>query len=365
MISNNFGSALEQLSRQRTKRRCGSSERTTRSMMTQRTSNISVGSTTEIESASLISIPQDDAPMEISDAQGLLNSSLQTRSEPAEIQTRKTVRFSTVTLRQYQLCLGDNPSVARGAPIALDWKHTAEFRNSIEDFEKSEHYSTSVEPRSTREKDMKRSSLERLHLLKDLGHSRMEIKEATNRAQLVRKQRFQTRRQVERSEKFHALLNALLCACRSFHPDTNNSSASVSTVSTRNNSVDWGNITTDDVVLSRPSRTPLETTATTTTPTVAKCHGTTKQNKTQTKTRRKHRSSKDWQKNLRKKLKQQREWRDRWQRRPIDSLDLAHHSAIVLDNMEKSHHPAIELGSMDDNLACILHDTKHTCLPNK
>merc|ERR1712224_928579 len=36
---------------------------------------------------------------------------------------RRSVSFSSVQVREYDLCLGDNPSVGTGAPVSLDWSY--------------------------------------------------------------------------------------------------------------------------------------------------------------------------------------------------------------------------------------------------
>lgn len=110
---------------------------------------------------------------------------------------KKSVRFSTVNIREYHICLGDNPSVARGAPISLDWHYEEEISIDLNVYEqhtiKREH-----------NEEFKRPSLERLHLLKDIGYSRLEILEATRQVEKIRHQRFQTRRHLQRMDTFRS-----------------------------------------------------------------------------------------------------------------------------------------------------------------
>lgn len=207
-------------------------------------------------------------------------------SSPLSRRRSCPVRFSTVTVRDYDMCLGDNPSVARGAPISLDWTYRTEqscglneYENVHEELEKgvstpcctaikddgSSHrcskncngsgrsrdrldvttrrgqqsYNATTTTTTTTTGDnvmggnkrgttiksragssppmissfksnsrsdgtdqMKLTSLQRLHILKDLGYSRKDIKEATDQVQVARKQRFQTMRQLERNNHF-------------------------------------------------------------------------------------------------------------------------------------------------------------------
>mmetsp|Transcript_17250 Transcript_17250/g.37746 ORF Transcript_17250/g.37746 Transcript_17250/m.37746 type:complete len:299 (-) Transcript_17250:79-975(-) len=133
---------------------------------------------------------------------------------------KKNVRFSTIHVREYDLCLGDNPAVARGAPISLDWNYhdPVHVYSSLEDFEQSKHSlvrdsGSNVE--SAPSDSLRRSSLERVRLLKELGYSRREIMEAMNMAEKVRRQRFQTMRQCERVDRFYSFVRALRCSSSS------------------------------------------------------------------------------------------------------------------------------------------------------
>jgi len=114
---------------------------------------------------------------------------------------KKVVRFSTVHIREYQVCLGDNPSVARGAPLSLDWQHGEELSHAVfgDDYEQQQQKHDRITTT-----DLKRSSLERIQLFKQLGYSRQEIQTATQRVQKIRQQRFHTRRQCQRREALRA-----------------------------------------------------------------------------------------------------------------------------------------------------------------
>jgi hypothetical protein len=312
-------------SRAYTRKRCNSSEGTSRSKITTLTSIASLGST-----VSILSVPQDDAYQRIvSDADAHLDPSKETSECP------KKVRFSNVDLREYVLCLGDNPSVTRGAPISLDWNYKTELSYSIDDFEKSEHCSTKLG-------SMKRPSLERLHLLKILGYSRNQIKEATDIAQLIQNQRFKTRRQVERSDRLHAFCNAMRCFrqssanfCDPVHKPRD-SISTVSSVSTRS-SIDWSTVGTD-VALALSTRDRIRT------------NKTTASSNAISKTRSKIRRSKKqvWQQQLQQQW-QQRTWQIEWQRTPRDSLDMAHHKSSIV------------LGAIDNVLGDVIQTKENEC----
>jgi len=150
---------------------------------------------------------------------------------------KKNVQFSTIHVREYDICLGDNPSVARGAPISLDWTYKGrEHCYSIEDYERSEHFSGPRDHSSicdfSSPDPLKLPSLERLHLLKDLGYSRREIKEAMDTVGKIRNQRFQTMRQVERVDRLRSLVKIFCCFSYERSNERDHLADSVSTADT-------------------------------------------------------------------------------------------------------------------------------------
>ena len=256
-------------------------------------------------------------------------------SEPTTVALEKSrtakniVQFSNVNLREYDICLGDNPSVLRGAPISLDWNYKEEeLCYSIEDFEKSEH--CSLTHRSKSSGDMfafKHSSLDRLHLLKKLGYSRKEIKEATDNAQRARNQRFETRRHCERADKIKAILNGFSCLFCRMSPDSicdvdKQLGESVSTTSTRN-SIDWTTVNTDVTVVWPRNRLQRIRSSSNI------VSSDSESNRTRNNTEHKKRRAREiWQERI---LEQRQKWQARWQRKSCDSLDTARHSAVTFD----------------------------------
>lgn len=293
--------------------RCSSSERSMRSKITTTTSALSVESTIDVEDTSISSSIHNDALEEA--------SSLTTKPSESD---KKLVRFRFVYLREYGLCLGDNPSVARGAPLALDWDVKTEFKYSIDAFEESEHCAAKLQP--TAGLSLKRPSLERLHVLKNLGYSRKEIKEATDEAQRIKEQRIKTRRQVERGDRLRQFFDAILCFFRSPNDccDPNEVlSQSISTVSTRNSSIDWSAIGTD-VSQASPSR-PRK--------------NATKGNRGR---RRMQQIKEEWHAQLQLHWEQQK-WLGYSKRKPRDSLDIARHPKTIHSLELLACHPPVKL----------------------
>merc|ERR1711907_916656 len=119
-------------------------------------------------------------------------------------QHRRSVSFSNVQVREYDLCLGDNPSVTQGAPVSLDWsyKHEESYALDEYEFEMSTFSSSSLVLND-------RSPSERFHLLRQLGYSRDEIALASLTAKRIRDEREQTVRQVERKETIRYIVDKL------------------------------------------------------------------------------------------------------------------------------------------------------------
>lgn len=106
----------------------------------------------------------------------------------------KSVRFSSVDIRDYSLCPGDNPSVSRGIPISLNWDYGEEQSYDITKFE---HGRCGLRRTSD---ELKLPSLQRVQLLKKMGYSRGEIKEQVKEVERAKEKRLSTRRRVERED---------------------------------------------------------------------------------------------------------------------------------------------------------------------
>jgi len=119
----------------------------------------------------------------------------------------KSVRFSSVAVRDYSICLGDNPSVSRGTPISLDWDHDNELTYDINVYE-SERF----QKRRTSD-DLKIPSLKRIQLLKELGYSRGEINEQIKKTNLDKQRRIYTRRRAEYEENIKAAFRRITKSC--------------------------------------------------------------------------------------------------------------------------------------------------------
>jgi hypothetical protein len=96
---------------------------------------------------------------------------------------RSSVQFGSLTIRNYEVQLGDNPSCSKGVPVCIGWSYNELHPICIENYE-------------AWMKDKRRSRNE-LHLpcslresiLSEYGYSRSEMTQATREAAKIQKQR--------------------------------------------------------------------------------------------------------------------------------------------------------------------------------
>jgi hypothetical protein len=98
---------------------------------------------------------------------------------------RRVVQFSTVELRSYPICAGDNPSVSKGVAITIEWEHDSVWTLPLEEYEDVRPF-----PRSLTQ--LRMTSNQRTDRLRTMGYSRSEIQEWVQRGDRLRKQRMQT-----------------------------------------------------------------------------------------------------------------------------------------------------------------------------
>ena len=70
----------------------------------------------------------------------LTHANIQSKFVVSELTERSTkssalVQFSSIEVRSYDLCIGDNPSVSWGTPISLDWDYVVELKDTVDNYE--------------------------------------------------------------------------------------------------------------------------------------------------------------------------------------------------------------------------------------
>lgn len=98
---------------------------------------------------------------------------------------KKKVAFSSITIREYPICVGDNCPIT-GVPITIDWCHVSEINCSMEDYE-----SQKLKPRSFLE--LRIPSLARRDMLKRLGFSLQDMRKGQKAANITKRNRKRTR----------------------------------------------------------------------------------------------------------------------------------------------------------------------------
>lgn len=134
--------------------------------------------TANIAELSLPSAPVDNE-MATNESNDQDASSIQS-TEP-----RRTVKFTSLEIREYPICIGDNPAVTMGVPITIDWAHDGKLICTVEEYE--EHRPA---PRSMAQ--LRMPSRHRDDLLRRIGYSRRDIMEGTKYATMARNQRKRT-----------------------------------------------------------------------------------------------------------------------------------------------------------------------------
>jgi hypothetical protein len=128
---------------------------------------------------------QRDAPMDSSEQGSEQSIALHEEQDKDESSGRR-VTFSTLEIREYPICVGDNPAVSIGVPITIQWTHDGESIFSVEDYEEQR-----PTPRTMLQ--LRMPSRCRADLLKRLGFSRTDVMEGTKHANIARNRRKRTR----------------------------------------------------------------------------------------------------------------------------------------------------------------------------
>lgn len=116
-------------------------------------------------------------------------------SSNASSDSKRSVSFSCVDVREYDVTLGDNPACSAGPPISLGWKYKDGTRQDLRAYE-AKRYIT----RRKKKKELRLSSNNRKRLLKELGFSSDQIDFAILRSNCTKNQRLESFHTFEDSE---------------------------------------------------------------------------------------------------------------------------------------------------------------------
>jgi len=119
--------------------------------------------------------------------------------------TSSSVSFDSITIREYDLTLGDHPDCSWGPPLSLDWDFDEVHEGCVIQYE--EQRAPKRKPRQ-----MVQSSIRRKAYLKSIGYTDEDIEVATKDVGAARTKRFLTRK----AASIIPLESALESACRKF-----------------------------------------------------------------------------------------------------------------------------------------------------
>ena len=83
----------------------------------------------------------------------------------------RNVSFSSISIREYDISIGDNPSCSSGNPISLGWNVSTDTKDiDVDEFEQERELQ-----RSNSSKDLRLSRDDRRNMLSDAGYSMSEL----------------------------------------------------------------------------------------------------------------------------------------------------------------------------------------------
>ena len=94
----------------------------------------------------------------------------------------KMVSFTEISIRTFDLCMGDSPAVSMGVPLSLDWTFTESPPVSINEFESSR-----PQPRRTKEQMKIPAEIRHRKLVEDFGIPLSQIHRTMRRSVVPRK----------------------------------------------------------------------------------------------------------------------------------------------------------------------------------
>jgi hypothetical protein len=96
-----------------------------------------------------------------------------------------SVSFSHIDIREYPICIGDNPGGRRGTPLSIEWNHFSEVQIGLDEYE-------DARPERRNHIALAMGETHRYDLLRRSGYSRQDIQIQTKPVNIERAQRRHT-----------------------------------------------------------------------------------------------------------------------------------------------------------------------------
>jgi hypothetical protein len=97
----------------------------------------------------------------------------------------KITSFSYIDIREYPMCIGDNPGGSVGTPLSIEWKHVSEVQIGLEEYEDSR-------PERRSHSALAMGETVRYEILRRSGYTRKDIQSQTKPVNIERAGRKRT-----------------------------------------------------------------------------------------------------------------------------------------------------------------------------
>jgi hypothetical protein len=117
----------------------------------------------------------------------------------ADKQKKMIVKFSTISIREYDRIVGDHPDCKVGPPITIGWEYGENAAQNLDEYESSRK----------RRKNLRLTSITRKNMLHNVfGISEEEIRMAEKEVQKILKQRDTSKKQTKVGERTEAFVQS-------------------------------------------------------------------------------------------------------------------------------------------------------------
>ena len=136
-----------------------------------------------ISSESTIETKISTSSLDLDSSSSTCSSSILSSGAKIAQRRRSSVQFGSLTIRNYEVQLGDNPSCSNGAPVSIGWRYNELNPICIEKYE------AWMKDKRRSRKEFHLPRFHRESILRECGYSRSEMTKATKEVDKIKKQR--------------------------------------------------------------------------------------------------------------------------------------------------------------------------------